>query len=210
MIVFFHTLKNNIEKFEHLANQLAPKAEIKHFVNERVLQMALNNGKVTSDIFEIFRNEILTISRLKPERIICTCSTFGEACSQLNEQGIAIEKIDFPIAKYLVENYKHIGLAYTAESTKKVSRKLLEKIAEELNREVVIFDMDCTSSWDYFPSGEIERYHRSIAKTLEKNNANVEAIFLAQASMEGAIDFLKLDVEVVSSPKYGVKYFLNS
>lgn len=47
MIAFFHTLPQNIEKFDNLMKQFAPKLELKHFLNEAILQDAIQKGEVT-------------------------------------------------------------------------------------------------------------------------------------------------------------------
>jgi len=139
MIAFLHTSSIHIEKFENFVRKLNKDVEIKHFINEDLLSAALDNGVADT---QSFSEEVSRMKALQPELIICTCSTYGEEC----DKNDAIERIDQPIAAYLVANFKKIGLAFTANSTKEVSKNLLLRLAKEKNKEVDIIDCDCSSS----------------------------------------------------------------
>ena len=66
------------------------------------------------------KKEIELIKKENPSLLICTCSTYGEEC----DNDSSIYRIDKPIVEYIVQNFKKIGLVYTANSTKKVSENL--------------------------------------------------------------------------------------
>lgn len=202
MIAFLHTSKIHIDKFENLVRKFNSEIPIKHYVNEDILNFALKKGITDTKGFE---KEISNIKTLNPELIICTCSTYGEECDKTD----AIERIDKPIANYLVSNYKKIGLVYTANSTKQVSKNLLLEIASKMDRELDIVNCDCSSSWKYYETNDFDNYEKSIAEKIKDIENEVEVIFLAQASMEGSkkylIDFSK---EICSSPEFGVKEYL--
>ncbi|MDA3929587.1 MAG: hypothetical protein PF541_11555 [Prolixibacteraceae bacterium] len=208
MIAFFHTHPQNIERFDNLMKIIAPNQELKHFLNEAILKDAILKGEVTISTANAFRNEVLEISKLNPQLLICTCSTFGEECKNLNSNNIDIKRIDYPIAKYLVNKYSKIGLAFSAKSTQNISRNLLLEIAADLNKQIEIIDIDCTKSWNYFKEGKLEDYNKSIAKNIQLKHLTTEAIFIAQASMEGAKVYLNIEKEVVTSPAFGLNYFL--
>lgn len=203
MIAFLHTLQSNVDKFDTIAQKYAANRSIKHFVNETLLTNALNTGK--SDC-EGFRAEIEAIRKLNPELIICTCSSYGEAC----DRRIDVERIDEPIVKYIVANFKKIGLAYAATSTRSVSADLIRTTATVMDKEVDIIDIDCSEAWPYFQQKDFDQYAKQIAKTVKAQASQVEVIFLAQASMEDAkLHLDDLNIEVLSSPEYGVKSYLS-
>lgn len=202
MIAFLHTSKIHIAKFENLVRKFNKNIEIKHFVNEDILSYALEKG-VADD--QNFKAEVDNIKKLNPALIVCTCSTYGSACDA-NE---FIERIDFPIAAYLVSNFTKIGLAYTATSTKKVSKDLLVQLAKEKNKTIEIVDCDCSSAWEYYESNDFEKYEKTIAEKIKEFENSVDVIFLAQASMEGAQEYLKdFSKKIYSSPEFGVKEYL--
>jgi len=204
MIAFFHTLKSNVDKFEQLARKYYPEGDIRHFVNEDILNFALTQGHTNAKAFDA---EIENIRRLHPDKIICTCSTYGED----SERHPDVFRIDRPIANYLVKHYHSIGLAYAAESTREISSRLIEQIAQENQKEVDIQVIDCRSAWPFFEQNKPHDYAQEIARCLRTQADRAEVILLAQASMEGAKAYLKdFPKEVWTSPEYGVKSLLQS
>ena len=202
MIAFLHTSDIHIPEFEKLIRKYNNNIEIKHFVNSDLLTSALQTGQTDT---ECFISEVEKIKKLKPSLIICTCSTYGAEC----DTNDAIHRIDRPIASYLVSKYERIGLAFTAPSTQLVSEKLLFEQAVEIDKKVIITHIDCSYAWQFYESDDFENYAKSIAGTICKYQDKVDVVFLAQASMKGAIQYLKdFSKNVYSSPEYGVEHFL--
>lgn len=202
MIAFLHTSAIHIPKFENLVRKFDPEAEIKHFVNEDILSSALEKGITDTANFS---NEIAKIKNLEPKLIICTCSTYGEEC----DNNDAVERIDHPIAEFLVSNFTKIGLAFAANSTQQVSQNLLVRIAKEKNKEIDLVNCDCSSAWTYYEQNDFNSYEKAIAQTIRSFENKVEVVFLAQASMEGAKEHLtNFSKEIYSSPEFGVQKYL--
>ena len=198
MIAFLHTSPIHIDTFEKLVRKFDDNIEIKHFVNEKLLETALSNGE--TDVVS-FKNEIELIKKEKPSLLICTCSTYGEEC----DNNSSVDRIDKPIIEYIVHNYEKVGLAFTAKSTKEVSQNLLLKISSELNKKIEILNCDCSEYWSYFEKEDFDGYEKGIAEKIKLMESKVDVIFLAQASMEGAKKHLtRISKEVLSSPEFGV------
>ncbi len=203
MIAFLHTSKIHINRFENLVRKFDKKINVKHYVNNDLLVYALKNNSLHKDGFE---KELLTIKSDAPQLIICTCSTYGEECDKRND----VERIDLPIANFLVKNYKKIGIAFTVNTTKKISEEMLINEAKLINKTIEIVSIDCSSSWKYFENDEFDNYELTIANKINTLASQVDVIFLAQASMEDAKKHLiNLNKEVFSSPEFGVKSYLN-
>jgi hypothetical protein len=202
MIAFLHTSPIHIDTFEKLVRKFDKNIEIKHFVNEKLLESALINGE--TDVVS-FKKEIELIKKENPSLLICTCSTYGEEC----DNDSSIYRIDAPIVEYIVSNYNKIGLAYTANSTKMVSENLIHKVSMQLNKQIEILNCDCSEFWTKFETKDIEGYEKGIAEKIEQIKSEVDVVFLAQASMEGVRNYLSdLKKEVLSSPEFGVKELL--
>ena len=69
MIAFLHTSPIHIETFEKLVRKFDENMEINHFVNEKLLETALINGK--TDVVS-FKKEIELIKKENPSLLICT------------------------------------------------------------------------------------------------------------------------------------------
>jgi len=202
MIAFLHTSDIHIERFEQLVRKFDSTVEVKHFVNKDLLDFAMREG-VTDN--QGFARVVQSIKNEKPELIICTCSTYGEACDQSDE----IERIDQPIVEHLVSNYQKIGLAYTAKSTRRVSHDLIVTTANRQKKTVKIVDCDCSSAWVHYENQDFDQYARTIAEQLKTYASAVDVIFLAQASMENAKKYLTdFPKEIYASPGFGVRSYL--
>ncbi|MGD1889773.1 MAG: hypothetical protein ACFB15_04110 [Cyclobacteriaceae bacterium] len=202
MIAFLHTSDIHIERFENLVRKFDSAIEVKHFVNEDLLGFAMREGTTDN---QGFASVVQSIKEEKPDLIICTCSTYGEACDQSDE----IERIDQPIVEYLVSNYQKIGLAYTAKSTRRVSHDLIVTIASQQNKPVEIVDCDCSSAWIYYENQDFDQYAKTIAERIKTYASEVDVVFLAQASMENAKKYLTdFPKEIYASPEFGVRSYL--
>lgn len=201
-IAFLHTSKSHVKRFRKIINEIDNNIEVEHYVNEVLLETAMKEGQV--DV-KGFINEIRKIKNTGIENIICTCSTYGNLCNEDEN----IYRIDKPIGEYITSNFSRIGIAYSVNSTKSVSKELIEKLAFNAKKTVQIFELNCEHCWDWFEKGDINRYEIEIANQIKSSANKCELIFLAQASMEGAKKYLTdVDYEVVSSPKFGVEKYL--
>jgi len=206
MIAFLHTTSRLMDKFEGLAKKYAPETKIMHFVNESLLSNAINSGIVDK---VGFRKEIEKIKAMAPKTIICTCSTYGDECDQLD----GVYRIDRPIVGHLTSNYNNILLAYSSKSTEETTKKLFRDIANGQGKHPTIVDCNCTDCWKYFEAGDMEKYYLEISNKIKPylNGQKFEAIFLAQASMEGATKYLSdIGVAIFTSPEFGVKAYLQN
>ncbi len=87
-----------------------------------------------------------------------------------------------------------------------MSKKLINKLAVEQNRNIEIVNCDCTSEWIHFENKDIKKYEMGIAEKLRHIAPKVDVIFLAQASMEGTKKYLTdIEKNVFSSPEFGIK-----
>ena len=201
-IAFLHTSPVHIDRFEKIVSALDKRIETCHFVHEELLKFALQNGSLDKNSFISI---ISNIQLEEPNRIICTCSTYGQLCDSFPD----VYRIDQPIAEYLVANYSKIILAYTVSSTKKISVELLQKIAIQQSKKTEIILCDATESWRYFENDDFKNYELSIATKIKSIANQGEVIFLAQASMEGAKKYLNsLSIETFTSPEFGLKKFV--
>ena len=137
-IAFLHTSKAHINPFEKLIKLINNTIKTKHYVNDELLTYALLEGKANSTGFKNCINEI---KKDKPSCIICTCSTYGEEAEKYKN----VYRIDNLITEYIVEKHHKIGLVFTANSTKDISKKLLYKIAKKKHKEITIIECDCSA-----------------------------------------------------------------
>lgn len=202
MIAFLHTSSTHVERFTNIVRKYNATIEMEHFIEEKLLETASKTRKIDK---LGFASTVRLIQKKRPDLIICTCSTYGEACEDFAD----VKRIDMPIAEYIVEHFSSVILAYTAVSTRDVSMRLLENVAKIRGKEIQIIDCDCTDSWQYFLSNDLENYNKEIFEKVNEINSKGKAVFLAQASMEGVKRYFgESNSEVFSSGEFGVKEYL--
>ncbi|MEH0154966.1 hypothetical protein V6R21_12545 [Limibacter armeniacum] len=202
MVAFLHTSSSHIKRFDLLLSQNNIQTPVTHFVNEELLQSALTDGKVD---LEGFHDQINRIKEKGFLSIVCTCSTYGVEADKLE----GVERIDRPAVEYLLQNYKKIVVAFTANATKVSTLTLFKEVSDSLGMVSHIEFCDCSAAWAHFENGNMEAYELAIADFIKSVAEEADAVFLAQASMEGAKKYLTtLNIEIVSSALLGVRYFL--
>jgi len=200
-ITFLHTSNSHINRFEKIVKEIDKNIETEHFVNEEILETALKTGNIDVNGF---RNEIARIKTGKYGRIICTCSTYGELCDNKD-----VFRIDKPIAENIVSKYSKIGIAFTVNSTKEKSKSLLKKVAEKQGEQIKIIEINCEDCWQWFQEGDLKKYSIEIANRIKQKGNDFEVVFLAQASMERAKEYLvNENYKTVSSPKFGIEKYI--
>ncbi|MBB6462584.1 hypothetical protein [Flammeovirga kamogawensis] len=205
MIIFLHTSSIHIDRFNQIIHKFSPNTFVKHYVFDQLLENALENKALD---FDGFKKAIAKIKNenSKLDQIICTCSTYGGLCNTKEK----VFRIDAPVVDFLVTNYSKIALVYTAHSTRQSSKEIITKSSLKFQKEVLITDCDCSNCWTYFEKGDLTSYYKNIAANIIQVANKVDAIFLAQASMEGVINYLpQLKSKLFSSAEFGVKTLLS-
>ena len=204
-MVFLHTSPVHISRFNAILNALHYKHEVRHYVNEALLNTVLETGCLDK---VGFKKQLDTIRKETHEVVLCTCSTYGTLTEGFDD----VERIDYPLANYVVSHYQFVGVAYTVKSTLMVTMELLHAVADKNGKKVSCSMIDCTSAWPHFESGDLEAYDNEISNIISKESLNVDVVYLAQASMDGVERTLsdQLGKEVLSTPLFCVNAYLKS
>ncbi|AZQ65119.1 hypothetical protein EI427_23165 [Flammeovirga pectinis] len=205
MIIFLHTSSIHINRFNKLVEKFYPNTLVKHYVFDQLLENAIKNKTLDFNGFERAITEIKN-NHSKLEKIICTCSTYGGLCKTTEK----VYRVDAPIVDFLVSNHVKIALAFTATSTLESSQKIISDASLRFQKEIKITNCDCSNCWTYFEQGDLISYYKNIAANITIIADKVDAIFLAQASMEGVINYLpQLKHKLFSSAEFGIRTLLS-
>jgi hypothetical protein len=191
-IGFLHTAEVHLPTFRALVAELAPSGTAqRHVVDEELLEAARAGRpyreQLAARLAELAGSEI----------VVVTCSTIGGAAEQLSPKAI---RVDRPMAEAAAA-HPRVGVAYALDSTLEPTRELL---AEAGVREQV--EIPCHGAWPHFEAGDLPAYHAAVAAQVRGAAAGVDAVVLAQASMDPAVGLLTdLPVPVLTSPRLAVR-----
>lgn len=204
-LVLLHTAPANVATFSALLQELAPDIPTEHVLDEQLLIDARNAGTVTPELAERIKARILAADE-DTGLVLCTCSTIGSAAEAVTHPAAGpVLRVDRAMAEEAVSRGSRILVAAALASTLAPTRSLIEEVAEQMGKAVVIEELLCAGAWERFEGGDQAGYWRTIADCLRAHAAKADVIVLAQASMAGAAEYCTdLAVPILSSPRLGV------
>lgn len=192
-LTLLHTAQVHVDTFDRLRDRIAPGTQLNHMVHPELLEAALKSG-VTPEI----EARLAALLSRAPGRIICTCTTLGEAAARHG----AI-RIDQPMMRAAARSGGRVLTAYALTSTLAPSRALFLAeggAADDLDL------LDLTALWPLFQMGQTGAFHDAIADAVRQTVDGHAAVVLAQASMAGAADALAdLGTPVLTSPEMALR-----
>ncbi|AWB68240.1 hypothetical protein C2869_18285 [Saccharobesus litoralis] len=203
-ISFIHTGEIHKLTFENLIREYDHKLTTQHIVREDLLDHARKQGQ--DAVLQQKLQELVTHLSQESRLIICTCSSIAEFAEQLD--GInqcAVQRIDREMADIAVQSGKKILIAAALASTIEPTLELLGNSADNLKQDCHYQSLVIEQAWPLFEQGDLAQYHTIIAQALQTVDKSIDLIVLAQASMAGASNLLKLPFPVLSSPRLGIE-----
>ncbi|MCJ8337513.1 MAG: hypothetical protein MJK10_03490 [Pseudomonadales bacterium] len=205
-LAFLHTSLVHIETFGYIIKELDVKFNVVHEVNESLLNRAIEFG-LDSDLQRDIKTQMRQLAVDGAAVVVCTCSTIGEVAEQSADTHLSFQamRIDRAMADKAVLSADRILVVAALKSTLQPTVQLLESSALNAGREVQLSTVTVESAWQLFGAGEIDNYHRCIARTINSQYHDYDIIVLAQASMAGAIKYCdQIPASILASPLLGV------
>lgn len=205
-LTFLHTAPTNVEPFEQLAARLAPHVEIRHVVDETLLNDARAQG-ITPELQTRVNERIDAAIEQGADLVLCTCSSIG-ACAEVGgaEHAQPVLRVDRAMAREAVAQGTRILVFATLASTLAPTRELILDEARRAEKTVAITEVVCDAAWARLQQGDGEGYFAEIAAALQRHADDGDVLVLAQASMAPAADRVgKLSVPILTSPRLGIE-----
>jgi hypothetical protein len=189
---FLHTSPVHVPTFRALVAELAPEGTSqRHLVDEELLDLA----RAGAPYEEQLGRRLAELAGC--DVVLVTCSSIGGAAERLMPKAV---RVDRPMAE-AAARYQRVGVAYTVDSTLAPTSELLTEagVAE-------LVEIGCQRAWRHFEYGDLPAYHAAVADQVRAVAGRVDAVVLAQASMDPAVALLAdLSVPVLTSPLLAVR-----
>lgn len=203
-IGFLHTAEIHVETFDRLLRDRAVHAQAVHVVDETLLAEARARGGIDPEL----RRRI--VARLIEagdgvDVLVCTCSTISGAAEDVAAGiGIAVVRVDRPMAERAAAAGSRIAVIAAVESTVAPTVALLEEAGAKAGRALEIEVCLVPGAWELFEAGDFAGYHEAVASTVAAVRGRSDAVVLAQASMAAVAARFVGDPPVLSSPALAV------
>ena len=179
-----------------------------NIIDDSLLQEMLNNDGMTKAVARRVTQYALIAESMGVDAILNQCSSVGEAVDIVkNLINIPYVKIDEPMAREAVRLGNKIAVIATAVSTIGPTSRLVENVAKETNRDVVVNKYFAAGAYEaLLQENDREKHNQIVTGTIEKASKENDIIVLAQGSMYHLLPLLKhIKKPVLTSLESGVE-----
>lgn len=192
-IAILHTTPATVPLMKKSINERIPNAKIINFVDDSILPMLLENKENLTYCFEKFLCYAKFAEKQKSSLIINACSSMGQfSVYSTGKLNIPLIRIDDPATDLVAENKHKIAVLATIKTTLEPSTALLHSKTDE-HAKIDSYLLD--DAYNANLTGNKEAHDKLIAEKIISIAENYDSIFLAQASMSNAMDYLDEDVK---------------
>ena len=217
---FLHTAPTHVELFDNLVQAIAPKyiaksslsglagsspVDVQHLVDASLLEYALSCG-VDSDLETRTEKHLAALIEHGCDAVACTCSTLGAFIERMVIGTVSIQRIDRAAADALMK-FDRVLVLSAIESAAQAAEALMASSAVIAQTETKWSTMLVPNAWQFFQAGQLEAYDSAVSDFANQFLKEYDAVFLSQASMQGAQEHCQHEM-VITSPKPGVEKLL--
>lgn len=202
-IVAVHTAFALVEPLNQLFKEHLPQVKLNHIVDDSLIQEVIANNAVTPAVRRRLLAYYQTAAESGAQFIFNCCSSVGDVA----EMGrliapIPVFRIDYPMAVTAVTMARRIGVIATLPTTLAPTKRLLNRLAEETGKELLLVDGLAEGAFQAPPDVHDQR----ILETAQRIAPQVDLLVLAQGSMARMEKTLReaTGKPVLSSPLTGV------
>ncbi len=200
-VAFIHTVTTLPATFNELADELIPKTERFHIVDESLLGVTRRMGSLTATTKRRVLGYILSAADAGADLVVVTCSSIGPAVDEsAGFVAVPVLRIDEPMADEAVRLGSRVGVLATLSTTLEPTAALVAWRGAEVRAQL------CEGAFDALQAGDRDRHDELVRAGLERLVGDVDVVVLAQASMARVTDALPpQSIPILSSPRLGVE-----
>lgn len=207
-IGIIHATCNAVPPLNAAFKQLAPEVTVLNFVDENIQYYAnLING-IDDKLYRDFMDITVKAQDAGVDAIIVACTVLTPIVDSVKPFiSVPIFAVDRPMLEKAVSEFKRIGVVATNAPSGPATKAQLERIAEELGKEVEVDTQINTQAMIELKAGNMEEHNRlNCLAAAELKKRGSEVIILAQITQALAEkETNTLGLPVLTSPKEAVK-----
>ncbi|MBV6664201.1 aspartate/glutamate racemase family protein [Pseudomonas yamanorum] len=208
-ITCLHTAESNIAVFDTAAAALGIRPQVLHHAVRADLLAAVERaGKLTADVAEQTRRELVALAR-HGNAVVLTCSTLGPVVELAGAHTqVPILRADEALAFAAVHAGGKVTVLCAIETTIEPTSRLFLQVAKQAGASVEV--QWVPGAWAMFKAGDLQGYLATIGKAADRaymDGASIVA--LGQASMSGAASLVTAGPAPLTSASAGLKAALS-
>lgn len=202
-LVLIHTVPPLIDVFTGLVRELLPGVEVKHILDEPLLEMVRRRGHLSDSDAGRLKDHVALAEQIGARAVLVTCSTISPLVDRVRPlSSIWVEKIDEAMIVEAVKEDGRIGVLATNQTTLFPTRLMIEEQARCSVVNVKIDERLVPDALNLLLEGDGGGHDRLVIDAIADLASRVDRIILAQASMARVLAALpnKQTVPILSSP----------
>lgn len=160
------------------------ECEITNIVDDGILNLIIQKDDITEDIAQRVDFLLKAAQMADPDLIICTCSSVGEVAEDAAKHStVPIMRIDEPMVRQALTISDRIAVMGTLKTTMNPTCRLVERLALEMGKSVVIEQVLMPEVTPALRAGKLDEalnLVKASAQEIQKNNG---VLLMAQASL---------------------------
>lgn len=206
-ITIIHTSFVAVEGLTALFAELAPGVELRHIVDDSLLDEVLRSGGVTSGVKKRLAAYADAAVEMGSDVIFSQCSSVGEAIEEVSATlSVPIVRIDSEMARIACKTGPRIGVVATLETTLSPTSALIERTARSLACPVALSPVLVEGAFADLRSGDLAEHNRKVVEAVRELATRVDVVVCAQGSMAAIEPLLgETPAPVLTSPRLGVQ-----
>ncbi len=204
LLVLIHTVPPLISVFDRLTTQILPGVQVKHILDEPLLEAIRLRGRTAQEDGERLLSHVKQAEVIGAQAVLVTCSTTSPLVDQLQAQSsIPIFKIDQAMIEQAVLLGTHIGVLATNPTTLEPTRQMLLAQAARTGKKIEYKEGYVEGALEALLQGQADLHDRLVHQAIQEIRPTVDVVVLAQASMARVLETGVVPSEgapVLSSP----------
>jgi Asp/Glu/hydantoin racemase len=209
IVVLIHSISPLINLFNTLAAEIIPGVQVKHILDEPLVEIIHQRGGLSSSDVSRFWDHIKMAESIRARAVLVTCSTLTPLLDNLRPlTALTLVKIDEAMNMAAVQAGSRLGVLATNPTSLTYSRMMLERQAN-LSGKNISCDMRLVEgAFNALREGKFEEHDYLIRQAVIEFPPSVDVVVLAQASMARVLAILpesEWKVPIFSSPRLALE-----
>jgi Asp/Glu/hydantoin racemase len=189
LLVLIHTLPPLIDVFDRLVAQILPGVQVKHILDEPLLETIRLRGRVTDEDGERLLSHARQAELIGAQAVLVTCSTTSPLVDQIQARvSIPVYKIDQAMIERAVQLGPRIGVIATNRTTLDPTRQILLAQAVKTGKQIEYEARYVEDALNALLNGQAELHDRLVLHAIAEARPMADVVVLAQASMARALE----------------------
>ncbi len=206
-VFIIHTSRVSVDDLNRLFAELAPRVTVRNIIDDSLLPEVLANGGVTPGVCRRICTYAIQAESCGADLIFNQCSSVGEAADMAAKMvRVPLVKVDEKMAEFACQTGKQIGVIATLKTTLGPTVRLIQKVADRLDKKIEITQRLVEGAFDKLISGDRKTHNTMVITAIQELTKSVDVVVCAQGSMVALLpDLGKTRVPVLTSPRLGVE-----